>query len=383
MTTIPDDFSVLRSTAFAGAIVKFEELTTQSRRAFLLGAGASYCAGLPLLADLTKLTLTSAKLQPEDKAILEGLQTNFAGATQPNIEDYLSELIDLLAISERRMTRNATVQTALIGGVQYTAKQLSDAAGRIKLAIVESLSVTPSISVHRNFVRAVHKAIRPGKWAADQSVDYLVLNYDTLLEDALALEMMPYSDGLDGGPTGWWNPSTFTRSDLIARVLKLHGSINWCEFQGETLPRRVAGTFGSGSPIQGQVLIWPASTKYRETQRDPYAQLAERARLVLKPSVSKDLVLVVCGYSFGDAHINIELDRALRESDGQLAFVVFTSDAVPVGQLKAWNDDPSITDQVLIFARGGFFHGGTKEPSTTDLPWWKFENVTRLLKGDR
>jgi len=123
MTTIPDDFSVLRSTAFAGAIVKFEELTTQSRRAFLLGAGASYCAGLPLLADLTKLTLTSAKLQPEDKAILEGLQTNFAGATQPNIEDYLSELIDLLAISERRMTRNATVQTALIGGVQYTAKQ--------------------------------------------------------------------------------------------------------------------------------------------------------------------------------------------------------------------------------------------------------------------
>ena len=88
------------------------------------------------------------------------------------------------------------------------------------------------IDTHRAFVRAIHKSLRPGKWASDQSVDYLVLNYDTLIEDALALERMPFSDGLDGGSTGWWNPTTLDRTDLVARVLKLHGSINWCELPG-------------------------------------------------------------------------------------------------------------------------------------------------------
>ena len=51
-------------------------------------------------------------------------------------------------------------------------------------------------------------------------MDYLVLNYDTVLEDALALERVPFSDGLDGGVTGWWNPETFDRGGLAARVLQ-------------------------------------------------------------------------------------------------------------------------------------------------------------------
>ena len=130
-------------------------------------------------------------------------------------------------------------------------------------------------------------------------------------------------------------------------------------------------------------MIWPASTKYRETQRDPYAQLAEIARKALRPQLNKDLVLLVCGYSFGDSHINLELDRALHESAGQLAVLVFTSDETLSGQLLDWNNDAAIRDQVLIFSRRGFFHGTCHSVSPSDLPWWKFEHVTRLLRGDR
>ena len=380
--TVIDDFAVLRSPEFAAALTKFEELTTQSRRAFLIGAGASKCAGLPLMAELTTKALASSKLTPTDNAILTGLVSGFAGAASANIEDYLSELVDLLAIADRRKERKATQQTVQIGGAAYTEEQLSEAAEHIKLAIADALDCADNIDVHRAFVRAIHKTLRPGKWAPDHSVDYLVLNYDTLLEEALALEKMPFSDGLDGGSTGWWNPSTLDRSDLVARVLKLHGSINWCEFAGETLPRRI-GKFGSSTPGTERVLIWPASTKYRETQRDPYAQLADRARHVLKPPVSKDLVLVICGYSFGDSHVNIEIDRALRDSNGQLAIVAFTSDSAPTGPLKSWNEDPFVQNQVLIYAKGGFFHGNNHFPATSDLPWWKFTNITRLLGGDR
>ena len=203
-------------------------------------------------------------------------------------------------------------------------------------------------------------------------MDYLVLNYDTVLEDALALERVPFADGLDGGVTGWWRPETFDREGLAARVFKLHGSINWCEFPDDPLPRRVGASLQIAAANERRILIWPASTKYRETQLDPYAQLAERARRVL-----------VCGYRFGDAHINLELDRALRESAGDLTIVVFTSDDEPSGKLGLWHKDASVTEQVLIFANRGFFHGAQSAPATKDLLWWRFENITRLLGGER
>jgi hypothetical protein len=77
------------------------------------------------------------------------------------------------------------------------------------------------------------------------------------------------------------------------------------------------------------------------------------------------------------------MDRALRESAGDLTIVVFTSENDPTGQMKAWTEDARIRDQVLIFANRGFFHGDVSERSDTDLVWWKFENITRLLRGER
>ena len=42
-----------------------------------------------------------------------------------------------------------------------------------------------------------------------------------------------------------------------------------------------------------------------------------------------------------------------------------------------------VRDQVLVFANRGFFHGNTADESTKDLLWWKFENIARLLGGER
>jgi len=383
MTMNTDDFAPLRVAPFADAIKKFEELMTQGRRAFLLGAGASKCAGLPLMGELTRDALASARLMPPDRAILSALVANFAGANNANIEDYLSELVDLLAIAERRTNRAASARVIEIGGEYYGDAVLRETVLRIKEAIFDVLSLQVDLETHREFVRAVHSEIRPGKWVSNQIVDYLILNYDTMLEDALALEKMPYSDGLEGGATGWWSPNVFERQDVVARLFKLHGSINWREIPGDPLPRRIPTALGPSVPDSGQVMIWPASTKYRETQRDPYALLADRARKALRPTVGTDLVLVVCGYSFGDSHINLELDRALRESSGQLAIVVFSPEDSLTGELLKWNGDPATKDRLLVFSKRGFYHGANHSISPIDLPWWKFEHLTRLLRGDR
>lgn len=380
---MPDNLSPLKEPAFATALNDLDDLLTQSGKAFLIGAGCSKCAGLPLMAELTAKTLASAKLSATTKTILTAIQGLFAGAKTANIEDYLSELVDLVAIAERRGVRGATTHTAPLGRVDYTAKQLKDAVDEIKVAIAEVIDVAVEMDVHWKFIKAVHRPSRPGRTVAARPVDYLILNYDTLLESALALQKLRYADGMNGGNSAWWDMATFDANGLSARVIKLHGSIDWSEMSGDPLPRRIDKKLTLPAGNDKKVLIWPASTKYRETQRDPYAQLSSLARRVLRPPSGTQTVLTVCGYSFGDSHINIEIERALRESGGELTVVVFTFDEEPTGDLKRLHEDKDVSDQIRIYARKGFFHGGTAAKSADDLPWSKFENITRLLGGER
>ena len=381
--TSHDDLSALCEKPFSDAVEKLEKLLVQSGRAFLLGAGCSICAGLPLTADLMKNAIESNDLNTTSKAILTAIKNLFAGSTTSHIEDYLSELVDLLAIADRRAERGASQAEVPLDGKSYTSTQLRSATEQIKQSISNAIVKQVDIKTHLAFIHAVHQPIRVGKAAHGSIVDYLVLNYDTIIEDALAIERIPFSDGIEGGATGWWNPETFDRDTLEARVLKLHGSIDWCEGVGDSLPRRIAPNLNVHNMKARRILIWPASTKYRETQLDPFAQLADRARRVMRPTRGSQCVLVICGYGFGDAHINIEIDRALRESTGDLTVIAFSSEVAPVGCLKEWNLDEKISEQVLIFARHGFFHGKTAYRTTNDLPWWKFEVIVRLLRGER
>ena len=349
----------------------------------MIGAGCSKCAGLPLTAELTTIAIQSDELDETSKEILAAIKNHFAGSTTSHIEDYLSELVDLLAIAERRANRGASQAQVEIDGKSYSGGQLRVAAEQIKKSISNAVEKQVEIETHRAFVHAVHRPARPGKAAPGSVVDYLVLNYDTVVEDALAVERIRYSDGIDGGVTGWWNPNTFNRGDLAARVLKLHGSVDWCEVDEDPLPRRIAQNLQVQGMQDRRILIWPASMKYQETQLDPFAQLAGLARDAMRPDRGSQRVLVICGYSFGDAHINIEIDRALRESAGDLTVIAFSSEDEPVGLLEEWNQAAEIREQVLIYANRGFFHGTVAERATHALPWWKFENVVRLIGGER
>jgi len=378
-----DDLSVLRTEPFAKAVADLEGLMTQSGRTFLIGAGCSSCAGLPLTAELTEKTLNSDKINKETKTLLDAIRKQFDGSSDANIEDFLSELIDLIAIAQRRNERGASNAQIELGGKSYTAKQLQLSAEQIKRTIAIVIDQEVSVARHRSFIKAVHRPVRPGKSDSNQPVDYLVLNYDTLIEDALALEKISFSDGLGGGATAWWDMQTFRQSGLSARVLKLHGSINWCELSDDPLPRRISGKLTSPEISDRRVVIWPASTKYQEAQRDPYVQLTNLAREILRPIRGAQTVLTICGYRFRDSHINLEVDRALKESEGRLTVVVFTSDDGPEGQLKSWHEDQILRDQVRIYSKKGFFHGSDQYVSENELPWWKFENMTRLLGGER
>jgi hypothetical protein len=377
-----DSLSLLRQEPFSSALNKFDDLMMESSRAFLFGAGCSKCAGLPLTVELTDKVLRSDFLKDESKNILEEIKANFEGVNFPNIEDYLSELVDLLAIAARRTVRGATKQNLELGKNSYGVAQLENAIKEIKDAIADVLDKPLKIETHWRFMRAVHRPIRPGKSTVNRRIDYLVLNYDTLIEDSLALEKISFADGIEGGVAGWWNAETLSSKNSVVRVLKLHGSINWCQFENDNLPRRIPKTFVDEHFKEKRTLIWPASTKYRETQLDPYAQLMVIARDLLRPKGSSQLVLTICGYKFGDSHINLEIEQALRASK-DLTVVIFWSDKDLDVVLSRWNTDKTIQDQVLIFGKRGFWHGSEKALSENELPWWKFEVLTRILEGER
>lgn len=375
------DTTIFEEKDFRVALNKLEELLSHSK-AVLLGAGSSACAGLPLTNQLTNKALESDRLSADSKRILSSIQSSFAGANPTShIEDYLSELVDWLAVTSRRINRGIDSSNVKIGDIEYSHKQLMSAIDEIKLAIFDVINIEVDSEIHERFVKALHRPMRPGKENHTGSVDYLVMNYDTLIEDALALSELKYADGIEGGVSGWWSPTTFDKKSLDARVFKLHGSINWAEHPSSTTPLRIASHLKRNKNQTAKIMIWPASTKYRETQLDPYANLLQRARLVLNPSNGNQRVLLVTGYSFGDSHINLEIERGLKFSNGNLTLVVFTSDPHPNGVLKKWHEDSAINEQVLIFADKGFFHATDILKSQNSIEWWKFENLTQILEG--
>ncbi len=381
--TSGDDLAPLRDDRFATALEELEQLLSQRHRAFLLGAGCSKCAGLPLMDGLTSGTFEKLETGTASRAILDGLAKQFEGEGTTNIEDYMSELVDLMAIAERRSQRQSANDTVLLGGEAYAHEELLAAYSAIKAAIRDCIQ-KPGLDLaqHRVFVRAVHRTLLSGKTGRNHPTDFLLLNYDTLVEDALALECIRYADGFEGGATGWWSPEVFDAKGLEARVLKLHGGIDWRLLKDVALPRRIR----YGVSVEGEedpVLIWPAATKYRETQRDPYAQVVTILRNALRPTENNEVVLGVVGYAFGDSHINLEVEAALRESQGRLTCVVFSGEERPTGVLGQWVADAAISQQIRVYAQGGFFHGNDKRAGTSDLPWWKFEVLARLLGGER
>lgn len=375
-----DALTAFQSIEIHDEISKLESLISQANVNFLIGAGCSRNAGLPLIHDLTK-EVVSKQFCQQTNALLKHVVDGFKGDSQATIEDYLSELVDLLAISDRRMIRKATNPSIEIKTGKFTASDVRMALGEIKCQIVELIEGKPvDISTHQKFVRAIHRSVRPGKRQFKEA-NYFILNYDTLFEDALAFERIPYTDGFQGGPSGWWDPMIFENSETPAKIFKLHGSIDWCRLKDVEVPmRKRGGVQLSGIEPEERTLIYPASTKYVETQRDPHAQLLSFMRKILREN--KDSILLVSGYSFADTHINLEIEKAIFEND-QLTIAAFTSNDEPVDTLKDWLKLPTIGKQIRVYTGKGFFHGETEYRSGTDLPWWKFEVLTRLLSGER
>lgn len=382
MSFTDDEKVLLAKTEIKEAIEKLNNILQQNQRIFLIGAGCSFCAELPLLFELTDLVLNECKLTETGEVLakIKSLSKN-----KGTIEDYISELIDYLAIGIRRtqISDSKDEIKILIDNKEYNCDSIKKSIEEIKKIIKNIIDKKVSIDVHREFVSHVHNTIRPGKQNIQENVDYIILNYDTIFEDALAFENISFVDGFSGNSSAYWLPDSFLNLKFKARVVKLHGSIDWMLFEDENYPRRAGSRVKYKDESSHSIMIYPASTKYIETQLDPFAKLFDVARLCLKSEKNSQKVLITIGYGFGDAHVNREIKNALINSNGHLTLIIFSNDENNK-IIKDFRISKIFGENVLVYSQNGFFHGNkeTRLNSGETLEWWKFEKLTKLLKNE-
>ena len=300
------------------------QLSSDKRRlAFLFGAGTSQALGVPGLAALTKSV--AVDLSAGDRKHFERL---LALDSDGNLETVLNRVRlcrEMLGESETREVEGLSAPTA----------------NSLDLAICHSIrkqvSVPPPAGLKTHYVFA--------HWLKTITrifpVEIFTTNYDQLLEMAMESAETPHFDGFVGSVSPFFRANSIDSDfggipipsvprDWI-RLWKLHGSIGWVmAFDELAGAKRIVRRAGLVPDPSDELMVYPSRQKYSDSRRLPFMAYQDRLRRLL---ASGETLLVICGYSFSDEHINEILFQSLR-SNPRLAVVALSHDLLSSQVIK-------------------------------------------------
>ena len=374
---------------------QLDNLLAVGYQSWLFGAGISKDANIPLTGPLTEhvFALADKETDKRGKRVLDAVKAELSDDS--HIEHILSHLVDLAAIAER-----SKIQRVPVGAItleldelrQLHAKVLKWISQTVRWGFVPKVGAdaekigTPAIPIvkvdgHAAFVSAIFTTNQKGIAERKRAVRFFTINYDTLLEDALALGCFSYWDGFSGGAVAYRQHGFGQNEkalDYRAHVIKLHGSIDWHLGADDRVWRVRDGDLYPER--KGRVLIYPQFTKYLATQRDPFAAQFDLFRRALGSGTEN--VLAVCGYSFGDEHIIQEIESALRRPENKTTILAFSSRLN--GVLDKWRK-ASWAKRLYIITESGLYVGAEgpyfPPPAGSKLDWWTFAGVTKVLNS--
>jgi hypothetical protein len=377
------------------SLKQLDDLLAASNQSWLFGAGIGLNAGIPLMGPLTSRVLAKVAQDTDEQAkyVLEAIKAELSDSS--HIEHILSHLGDYATIAERSKEKKVT-----IGANTMDTKALGELHSKILKWIAETIRwgyrpacgdrpeqigtpKEPIVTVdgHRAFVSALFNRNQAGVAERRRAVGLFTINYDTLLEDALSLSCLSYWDGFSGGAVAYRSyryGEKEPKSGYRALVIKLHGSVDWHLGDDERVWRVREGDLYPNRT--SRVLIYPQATKYLATQRDPFAAQFDLFRRTL--GADAENVLAICGYSFGDEHINEEIELALQRPENKTTILAFAETLNPT--LVKWGTSP--WSKRLYAITGDGLYAGDEGPffcssDTYKREWWKFEGVTRILNS--
>lgn len=212
-----------------------------------------------------------------------------------NVEDVLSNV---------RMKIDAIAESEVLVGLDRD--QLCEMEVTIRTTIAKAAcpreATIPDRVPHDDFADWVRRVNRTAP------LEVFTTNYDVLFERAFERSRVPVFDGFVGAHRPFFFPECVDDDGLLPtakwiRLWKLHGSVNWSA-EGEDGRKRIVRT----QPSESGEMILPSYRKYDESRKLPYVAYMDRLTRLLG---SEHALLITCGYSFGDEHINSILYGAL------------------------------------------------------------------------
>jgi hypothetical protein len=283
--------------------------------AFLLGAGCPLSIRIPpsnspLIPDIAGLTKhiceELAKIAPSsDHFDLIKAHLTQDGCDKATIEDMLTHIRTLMQAAGKDKARGLTSEQLRM--LDEEICKLIDVAVRKRLPN----SATPYHKL-ASWVNAI---------ARKSPIEVFTTNYDLLMEQAFEEQGIPYFDGFVGSDRTFFDPPSMELEDLPprwSRLWKLHGSINWRQHKTTRVVSR-----GEIVVKDERRLIHPSHLKYDESRRMPYLAMMDRLRAFMRRSPA---VLICCGYSFSDQHINEVLVQGLQGNPSAVSFALMYSD---------------------------------------------------------
>lgn len=328
------------------------------RIGFFLGAGCPLAIQIsdgeksnPLIPEISGLTARVKTFLDNDKDLKYVAQTTWdrvigRGIATPTVEDVLSHI---------RTLKSLCRESSVDGGVDGDIDGFSgDILSKLDLAICEQVrgivnTPLPTSDTPYHVLASWIQAI-----ARDKPVEIFTTNYDLLLEQALEEQRVPYFDGFVGSDSAFLDLESMAEDDLPprwARLWKIHGSINWWMTKKKKIRR-------SRDKVEGeQLLIYPSHLKYDESRQMPYYAMLDRLGVFLR---SDQCVLITCGYSFGDEHINAYIGQGLSGNPNASCLAMVFNDRMEVPKaVKLARRHANLT---LLAADGGIV-------GTVDRAW--------------
>jgi hypothetical protein len=269
---------------------------------FLLSAGCGVSiqvSGDPLIPDIAGMTaqVTAAITGSDQEKAFKALVATFSGAAA-NIEELLSRVRALTAVAD----------AGPVHGLDVESLKKLDIAISNSIATLVGVDLPEAATPHRSLAAWASSAVRSAP------IELFTTNYDLLFEQALERVGVPYFDGFVGSNRPFFDAAAVDRDQLPNRWLrlwKLHGSINWRRGGDGGVYRTFAGD------KESPTLIHPSHLKYDESRKMPYLAMIDQFRSFLR---KRRATVALCGYSFGDEHIE---DVLLQELEGNPTAAAF------------------------------------------------------------
>ena len=298
-------------------------ISDKKRIGFLFGAGSSLAKKndkslvVPAIGQMTKdiveeVVKTNKKYEAALSGIKKELSNNF------NIETILSNLEQKEKLIGDGDTLNSLNKEEFSGLIVKIKEQVREKVSVHKNA--EGKDVSREIIkelVQTDFAEWIDQAERK------YPIEIFTTNYDFLFELGLEYKEVPYYDGFCGSFRPFFNPESVEDLSFLStqsKVWKLHGSLGW-HYDDET--EKIVRVH----PDDKDILIYPSSLKYKDSKKQPYESLMDRLSNFLKQD---DSILITCGYSWGDEHINSRIVSALKTNT--------TSHVIGMIYDKSWDE---------------------------------------------